>query len=171
MTKYTVETKKKLIELIEKKNHSINSAARELGVSKSIAKRWMKMYQAHGYEGLIMKKRSYSGEFKINVVEYMHKNYMSLEEASAKYGIPAPSTLAKWERIYYEEGAIGLTTDNRGRPRKNMSKKPKEKKISKGVEEDLIAEIQRLRAENAYLKKYNALVQEKKNIEAARKRK
>lgn len=171
MTKYTVETKKKLIEMIEKKNHSINSAARELGVSESIAKRWMKMYEHHGYEGLMRKAGTYSGEFKVSVVEYMHANYLSASEASARYGIPSDATLVNWERIYYEEGAKGLLIDRRGRPRKNMDKKPKSPKISKKTEEDLIAEVQRLRAENAYLKKYNALVQEKKDLEAARKRK
>ena len=33
--------------------------------------------------------------------------------------------------------------------------------LKKEVEEDLIAEVQRLRAENAYLKKLNALVSER----------
>ena len=33
--------------------------------------------------------------------------------------------------------------------------------MEKKVEEDLIAEVQRLRAENAYLKKLNALVAER----------
>ena len=41
-----------------------------------------------------------------------------------------------------------------------MSSKPKNK-LSKEVEEDLIAENQRLRMENEYLKKLNALVQER----------
>jgi len=40
--------------------------------------------------------------------------------------------------------------------------KPKKPKLSKQTEEDLIAEIQRLRMENAYLKKLMALVQERK---------
>lgn len=44
---------------------------------------------------------------------------------------------------------------------KNMSSKPRKKKLSKEVEEDLIAENQRLRMENEYLKKLNALVQER----------
>ncbi len=35
---------------------------------------------------------------------------------------------------------------------KNMSSKSRKKKLSKDVEEDLIAEVQRLRMENAYLK-------------------
>ena len=41
------------------------------------------------------------------------------------------------------------------------SNKPKKKKLSKQTEEDLIAEVQRLRMENEYLKKLQALVQER----------
>ena len=41
------------------------------------------------------------------------------------------------------------------------SEKPKKPKLSKETEEDLIAEVQRLRMENEYLKKLNALVQQR----------
>ena len=45
----------------------------------------------------------------------------------------------------------------------------KKKKLSKEVEEDLIAENQRLRMENEYLKKLNALVQERIKRENTKK--
>ena len=48
----------------------------------------------------------------------------------------------------------------RGRPQK-MKFKENKKKLNKDIEEDLIAENQRLRMENEYLKKLNALVQER----------
>jgi len=41
------------------------------------------------------------------------------------------------------------------------SDKPRKKKLNKETEEDLITEVQRLRMENEYLKKLNALVQER----------
>ena len=41
------------------------------------------------------------------------------------------------------------------------SDKPKKKILNPETEEDLIAEVQRLRMENEYLKKLNALVQER----------
>ena len=50
-----------------------------------------------------------------------------------------------------------------------MSSKPRKKKLSKEVKEDLIAENQRLRMENEYLKKLNALVQERIKQESKKK--
>lgn len=44
---------------------------------------------------------------------------------------------------------------------KMNNSKPEKKKLNKDVEEDLIAEVQHLRMENEYLKKLNALVQER----------
>ena len=55
-----------------------------------------------------------------------------------------------------EEGAEGLYIEPRGRG----SKWRPPKKLKAEIEEDLLAEVQRLRAENAYLKELNALVAE-----------
>ena len=69
----------------------------------------------------------------------------------------------RWERIFLEEGAEGLMKERRGKS--NGSKQGRPPKLDKKVEEDLIAENQRLRMEIAYLKKLNALVlaEEQKN--------
>ncbi len=64
--------------------------------------------------------------------------------------------LQRWERIYLEEGAEGLMKERRGKS--CGSKKGRPPKLDKKTEEDLIAENQRLRMENAYLKKLSALV-------------
>lgn len=171
MTKFNEEIKKKFIELMKSNKYSASSAAKEICISASVGKRWWKMYNKHGYEGLIMKTGNYSSIFKVNAVKYMHENHLSISEASANLGIPSDATLLKWERIYYEEGEEGLLVERRGRPKKSMSKNTTKnpKDFSKVIEEDLIAEVQRLRAENAYLKKYNALVQEKQRSQAKKK--
>ena len=97
--------------------------------------------------------KRYTPEFKIKVVETMHKEKLSYRETARQFDIPN-SRVTAWERIYLEEGAEGLYAERRGR--KSTGRPPKIKK-----EEDLIAEVQRLRAENAYLKKLNALVAER----------
>ena len=69
------------------------------------------------------------------------------------------NTVKRWERIYLEEGAEGLMTERRGRAcTAGGTRKGRPRKLDKKVEEDLIAENQRLRMEIEYLKKLSALV-------------
>ena len=100
--------------------------------------------------------KRYTPEFKIKVVETMYNEGLSYKEASRQFEIPSHNAVAKWERIYLEEGKEGLYLERRGR---KSTGRPA--KLKKDVEEDLISEVQRLRAENAYLKKLNALVAER----------
>lgn len=100
--------------------------------------------------------KKYTAEFKIKVVETMRKEKLSYREAARQFEIPDHKMVAKWERIYLEEGADGLRIERRGR---KSTGRPLN--LKKDVEEDLISEVQRLRAENAYLKKLNALVAER----------
>ena len=100
--------------------------------------------------------KRYTPEFKIKVVETMQNEKLSYREAARQFDINDHHRVAAWERIYLEEGKEGLYIEHRGR---KSTGRPA--KIKKEVEEDLIAEVQRLRAENAYLKKLNALVSER----------
>ena len=92
----------------------------------------------------------------------MHANHLPYRISAAKFGIKGHSNVIKWERVYYEEGPDGLLKKKtRGRPPKMSNQPRNNKKHSKEAEEDLLAEVQRLRMENEYLKKLNALVQER----------
>jgi transposase len=98
--------------------------------------------------------KQYSGEFKQRVVEVMREERLSYRETAARYDVSNHHMVIRWERIYLEEGAAGLFVERRGRAL-GGGRPPK---LEKSVEEDLIAENQRLRAEVDYLKKLNALV-------------
>ena len=162
MSKYSNEFKLEVVKYYLEGHHSRAGTARKFGMPSSTPlKEWIKKYQEHGPEGLIkQQKSSYSGEFKQNVVEYMHNNHLSCQETTHHFNLGCVSVVSKWERIYYEEGPQALYKEQRGR-NKTMSSKPRKKKLSKENEEDLIEEVQRLRMENAYLKKLQALVQER----------
>ena len=100
-----------------------------------------------------------SGDFKKAVVEDLRENGLSYREAAKKYAIPSHERIRQWERIYLEEGPEGLYVDRRGRASKlSGSQKGRKPTFNRQVEEDLIAENQRLRAELDYLKNLNALV-------------
>lgn len=89
--------------------------------------------------------KNYSDEFKQMVVETIQKEHLSSGEAARRFEVRSDTQ----KGLYLERR--GRSSNGRGRPPKQL--KPE-------VEEDLIAEVQRLRAENAYLKKLRALIQE-----------
>ena len=99
--------------------------------------------------------KRYTPEFKQMVVETMREEHLSVREAMRRFGINDHKIIERWERIYLEEGAEGLAIERRGR---RSTGRPK--KLPSKVEEDLLAEVQRLRAENEYLKNLQALVLE-----------
>ena len=78
----------------------------------------------------------------------------SYAETERRFELP-DKRAAAWERIYLAEGPEGFAIERRGR-----SSKGRPSKLPQKVEEDLLAEVQRLRAENAYLKNLQALVLE-----------
>ena len=90
------------------------------------------------------------------VVETMKKEHLSIYASMQEFEINDHKIIERWERIYWEEGPEGLAIERRGR----SSKGRPPKQLPKQVEEDLLAEVQRLRAENDYLKNLQALVLE-----------
>ena len=119
------------------------------------------------------KNKRYTAEFKINVIMDMREHHLGYRETARKYwNVPRGkdlnymNTVKRWERIYIEEGVEGLMHEKRGRAcASNGTKKGRPPKLEKNVEEDLIAENQRLRMEIEYIKKLSALVlaEEQKN--------
>ena len=118
------------------------------------------------------KNKKYSAEFKIAVIMDMRENHLGYRETARKYKLgndvcQGKNLAINWERIYLTEGAAGFMTERRGRvgrPRKNP--------LDKEIENDLVAENQRLKERNEYLemeieyiKKLSALVlaEEQKN--------
>ena len=110
------------------------------------------------------KQKKYSAEFKISVILDMREHHLCYNEVVRKYwNITAgqehnyQKQVQLWERIYLEEGAEGLMKERRGKSNIN-GRRGRPPKLDKKVEEDLIAENQRLRMEIEYLKKLSALV-------------
>ena len=122
------------------------------------------------------KNKSYSAEYKIGVIMDMREHRLGYRETARKYNLgksgSTATTIQRWERIFLEEGAEGLMKERRGRAcAASGTKKGRPPKLDPKVEEDLIAENQRLRMEIEYLKKLDALVREREERENARKQK
>ena len=106
------------------------------------------------------KQKKYSSEFKLRVIMDMREHHLGYRETVRKYWDVSQgqeenykNIVKRWERIFLEEGAEGLMKERRGRACKaSGSNKGRPPKLDRKVEEDLIAENQRLRMEIEYLK-------------------
>lgn len=154
--KYSYEQKLSAVLAIIEQHEPVLSVARFLGISQTPLRRWLASYNEFGAEGLRMKPDRYSGEFKSSVISYMNDNHLSLTQTATKFSLPCVSTVSRWESIYRTKGVAGLYLENRGKMKKTVKKATK-----KLQPEDLISEVERLRAENAYLKKVQTLVEKR----------
>ena len=110
--------------------------------------------------------KRYTPEFKKLVVETMMEERLSYSETCRRFEVNSRDQIKSWERIYLEEGPEGFAIERRGRG--SRGRPPK--KLPKDVEEDLLAEVQRLRAENDYLKNLQALVLEDERRQRRKRR-
>ena len=110
--------------------------------------------------------KNYSAEYKINVIMDMREHRLGYREVVRKYWdiskgqeINYVNVVKRWERIFLEEGTEGLMKERRGKASAaSGTRKGRPPKLDPKVEEDPIAENQRLRMEIEYLKKLSALV-------------
>ena len=157
---FSIDKKEKVALSVLNGNESYNSIARALGTSHRLISLWVDSYKVHGRAGLSFKNDlSYTGEFKLKLLQEMHSEGLSLHQLSVKYLI-SPSLLSTWKRQYKEGGATVLFMNKRkGRPSKAYNKQKTTQKTSLSKEGKLLKENELLRAENDYLKKLQALIQ------------
>jgi transposase len=131
-------------------------------------------YQLHGDAGLCKKRSQYSAEFKLSVLEHMWDNQLSITQAAAKFDIRHHAVVGVWKRAYQEGGVEALTVRPRERPKPMAIPVPKPDRLPDDdtrSREELLAEVNQLRMELAYLKKLDALVQARKKQAPQKKRK
>ena len=109
--------------------------------------------------------KRYTPEFKEQVIKEMLEEKLSYSETCRRFEVNSRDQIKSWERIYLEEGPEGFRVERRGR---GSTGRPK--KLPKEVEEDLLAEVQRLRAENDYLNNLQALVLEDERRQRKKRR-
>jgi transposase len=169
MAKFTFEDKLWAVKEYKKGMLSYRDIAKKLGTVHKTIQKWVNLYSEHGEDSLRKNYTNYSTAFKMEVLKYMDDNWVSLNETAAKFNIPDPSTINTWRIAVELEGVEALLPKKKGRP--PMTKDRKKNDSTNQTNESLIQEIERLRMENAYLKKLNALVREQEKLQQNSKRK
>ena len=133
-------------------------------------RKWSKVYELYGESGLEHRSRHWVYEDNINAVQLVLDGE-SYHEVAHSLGMSNATQVLTWHRKYLELGWDGLKLDGRGRKRK-MGNKPIKPSKSKSQAEEIVElrkKLEYLEAENAYLKKLAALVQQRKAQELKKK--
>ena len=164
--RHNLESKLMIVKYVLDEKHSFWEASDFFGVAYQTIRTWVKHYEHEGISGLTIKNKGYSGEFRVYVVEYMRKHKLSLAQTAIQFSLPDHTRVRIWNKIYDEKGPQYLMEEHRGRKKmKNTKKSNKQKKnnskMNNSAEKELLKKIEYLETENAYLKKLNALIQDK----------
>ena len=162
MTKFTNDQKIEAVTRYQNGPESMRDIAKSLGTDESVVRNWIKQFQYHGLAAFEKSYTSHTAQFKMDVLNYMNENGVSSNEAAAIFKISSPALIRKWRIQLKTSGDDALFSKKKGRPsmKKETNKQPKQVLVE-GSPEAFQAEIDRLRMENEYLKKLNALVQAK----------
>ena len=154
MPKYTKEFKIKLVlEYLSGEIGGARKVADKYNIPKSTLELWINQYKFGGFDNLTKKLKNYkfTSEFKLSVIQYRQINNTSLRETAEHFNLVNGSMVNRWEKAYQKHGLSGLE-DNRGRPKKDMTKLNKNSKDNIPINESEREELIRLREENRLLK-------------------
>lgn len=137
--------------------------AKKFSIAHVQLRRWIAAYQHHGEQGLRLgRKQHYTPDFRLSVVEFALLNPLSLATVAAKFNIPSYLTVERWIKLYRENGAEALNLNKRSRQMRQHPKTPHaDKSPDELTPEEMREEIEFLRAQNDYIKKLRALMQQK----------
>ncbi|MBA6126836.1 transposase [Pseudomonas juntendi] len=160
MSKYSDQFKLTAVHAYLEGGEGFRKVAQRLAVDFSLLRRWVSSFQKHGQFSLRKPGQRYSATYKRSVLEYMHKHQLSLRQTAAHFGLGQSSQIGIWARQYYS-GSPASPAPKRRKPAA-MSKKPYPIKPTTSDDTDksrdqLLAELEWLRMENAYLKKLEEL--------------
>ncbi|WP_261313196.1 IS3 family transposase, partial [Burkholderia dolosa] len=163
MTKYDERFKLEVVQRYLSGDKGYKALAREFGVGSTQVEQWVASYKRHGADGLRRKGHvKYSAQFKLEALERMQRENLSRTHMQALLDIRDAGAIARWERQYHEGGFAALLPRPKGRhPKMSTSPLPEpappESEPDTRTREQLLKEVEYLRAEVAYLKKPRCL--------------
>lgn len=163
--RYPLELKLEVIKYYLSNQGGQKKTAKQFGMDRITVRNWVRIYQQYGIEGLELGKIReaiyYPEKFKLNVLKHKKLHNLSNEEVAKKFNIPVAHLIDVWEEIY-EAQQLEYLSSNQDNSSQNMLQTKDNLKQSHITHPELSDEIAYLRAENAYLKKLQALILEKR---------
>jgi transposase len=161
MSKYTKELKLAVIQDYESLKAGSSLLSKKYDVPRTLLKSWIYGYQYHGVDYFEKRPQVYSAQFKLSVLQHMKAHHMPPIKVAAFFGIAGFTSVIQWQKLYNAGGATALAAKPRGGPKMTKPKPKIDKPPKEMTQEELLEEVLNLRAERDYLKKLQALIQEK----------
>ena len=164
-SKYTRSFKMKLARLYLK-DATAPFLSKKYNVSSGQISYWAQVFEIYGHKSFIPYYPSPSESDKLAILTKMREQEWSLRYTSAFFNLSSPGLLSKWQKDYARHGTNGLIPQKKGCPMKKKKKKQQQVKSPDDMNiKELKRELQYLRAENAVLKKLEALAKEEEEQE------
>ena len=177
MAKYSFEFKKQIVLEYLSRGGGSNFLAKKYGVPQGkMVRNWINSYKEFGDDGLrrSRKKKNYSFEFKLHVVELYLSSEVSYQDLAISQGIHNHAMIAKWVNDFRIAGPDALRPKKKGR-KKSLDSKKNTKTVVQTVDKtpidtsaehvkQLEDELLKLRIENAYLKELRRLRLEEETL-------
>ncbi|QXH45364.1 IS3 family transposase [Pseudomonas xanthosomatis] len=155
MSKYTEQFKLTAISAYLDGNNGFRKVAQLFGVDYSLLRRWVSSHQSKFSLSPRSNGQRYDDDFKRQVLSFMHEHRLSMRQTAAHFGLAQSSQIGNWQRQYYSGGLVA-PVDRQKKPIKVPKKikpaKPTDTDDSQKPRDQLLAELEYLRMENAVLK-------------------
>lgn len=172
--KYSYEFKKFIVTVLENGIMSASELSRRLKIHKGVICNIYNRYKHSGESSLhhSFRRNEYSRDFKLNVLTYKASNNLSYEQTALHFNIPSSSVIYDWHKFCCKFIGDNMSDNNIPNSKKSKRSNSTDIKVTKSEysEEvrqlkerisELEKELYYKSAENAYLKKLEALMQEK----------
>ena len=172
--KYSYELKKFIVTVLENGIMSASELSRQLKIHKGVICRLYNKYKHQGESSLHYSytRNEYSSEFKLKVLKYKLDNNLSYDKTALYFNIPSGSAIYDWYKSSIKDKEEIMPIKKHSNSNKETNIKDKE---FQAVNPEELSELEYLRqrvseletkllyssAEIAYLKKLDALMQEK----------
>ena len=161
MSKHSQEFKLEVVRHYLSGFGGYRATANKFGISHSLVRKWLDIHSSAQPNSTERRYTNRSAQSKRNVLEQIQSEGLSLREACLRFNIAAASSILVWQKQYAQGGLAALERKLRERPPMKPFKPPT-KPLSELTQAELARYVEYLQAENAYLKKLEALVQSKK---------
>ncbi|MGX3066615.1 helix-turn-helix domain-containing protein, partial [Ursidibacter arcticus] len=117
MTTFNQSFKQQVIEFYLQHHKNRSLTRQHFQLAKKTLDRWISQYNHYGINGLAVlgKKRHYTYEFKLEVVQAVKSGQFSAEAACFHFGITHSSVISNWLQRFNKQGIKGLFPKPKGR--------------------------------------------------------